>query len=198
MDKIVVKKISNVPGLYYTPNIISNCDELIGQFDKNKWSSLTSSPNSRVVQHFGFVYVYNSRKINMPAHPIPDFLIELANELTDICRQLDIIDDKYVFNQCIVNNYMPGQGISKHTDVKSYGKVIGCFTIGSGSIMKFVNQNTDEEYEKYVEANSLYIMSGDSRLVWTHEMPSNKFDIVNKIKIPRDRRISITFRNVPK
>lgn len=197
MDKIVVKQIYKVPGLYYTSNIITNCDEIIKELDKNNWNSLTSSPNSRVVQHYGYLYDYNSRKINVPTTPLPNYLIELSNELKEICKQLNIIDDDYNFNQCIVNNYIPGQGISKHTDVKSYGKVIGCFTLGSGAIMKFVNPTTNKEYEKYVEPNSLYIMSGDSRLVWTHEMPSNKFDIVNKIKIPRDRRISITFRNVP-
>ena len=40
-------------------------------------------------------------------------------------------------------------------------------------------------------------MSGDSRYKWCHSMPSKKFDIVNNIRIQRERRISLTFRNVP-
>jgi hypothetical protein len=64
--------------------------------------------------------------------------------------------------------------------------------------MKFTHREKKVEYEKYVEPNSLYIMSGDARHIWTHEMPSIKYCIVNKIKIPRNRRVSITFRNVPK
>ena len=197
MEQIKVKQISKVSGLYYTANLITNSDDLIKKLDKNNWSSLTASANSRKVQHYGYLYDYVSKKINIPTTPLPYFLTELAGELTDICKQLNLIDDDYVFNQCIVNNYESGQGISRHTDVKGYGKVIGCFTIGSGSTMKFVHPTTQVEYEKYVEPNSLYIMSGDARLIWTHEMLSSKFDIVNKIKIPRSRRISITFRNVP-
>jgi len=40
-------------------------------------------------------------------------------------------------------------------------------------------------------------MSGDARYVWTHSMPSRKYDIVDDEKITRGRRISLTFRNVP-
>ena len=197
MNKTIVKRISKVSGLYYSANLITDSNELIADLDKNNWLPITASAASRKVQHYGYLYDYISRKINIPTTPFPNFLTELANELQDICRQLNLIDNNYVFNQCIVNNYKSGQGISRHTDVKSYGKVIGCYTIGSGATMKFVHSKTGIEYEKYVEPNSLYIMSGDARHIWTHEMLSCKADIVNGIKIPRDRRISITFRNVP-
>jgi alkylated DNA repair dioxygenase AlkB len=60
--------------------------------------------------------------------------------------------------------------------------------------MKFTYNG--EHKEIYVKPNSLYIMSGDSRYVWSHSMPVKKSDVVNGIKIKRDRRISITFRNV--
>ena len=40
-------------------------------------------------------------------------------------------------------------------------------------------------------------MSGDSRYKWAHSMPLNNKDLVKNVKINRDRRISITFRNVP-
>jgi len=197
MEKITVKQISKVPGLYYISNLITNSDELTKELDKNNWLPITNSANSRKVQHFGYLYDYSSRKINIPTTPFSNFLTELANELRDICKQLKLIDDNYIFNQCIVNNYKRGQGISRHTDVKAYGKVIGCYTIGSGAKMKFVHPKTGIEYEKYVESNSLYIMSGDARHIWTHEMSASTADIVNNIKISRDRRISITFRNVP-
>jgi alkylated DNA repair dioxygenase AlkB len=197
MDKIIVKNISKVKGLYYVSNIINNQEELIKQLDDNEWKSLSNSANSRVVQHYGYLYDYKTRNINIPTTPFPDFIQELANLLTDICMQIGLIDEKYKFNQCIVNNYNAGQGISRHTDIKTYGKVIGCFTICSGATMKFFNPLDNSNYDKYVEANSLYIMSGDARYIWTHEMLTSKFDIVNKIKVPRGRRISITFRNVP-
>ena len=90
---------------------------------------------------------------------------------------------------------LSGQGISKHIDVTSYGGIIGCYTLNSGSIMNF-RSPSDDVVDVYVKPNSLYIMSGDARYKWTHEMPSCKNDVVNGMKILRDRRISVTFRNV--
>lgn len=50
----------------------------------------------------------------------------------------------------------------------------------------------DIEKELYVQKDSLYIMSGESRYSWTHEMPTRK----NDNDKPRSRRVSITFRMV--
>jgi len=140
-----------------------------------------------MVQHYGFKYDYFTRKIDQKCDPLPIFLQKLKNVLTNVCVELEIINKEYVFNQCIINNYYEGQGISPHIDVKSYGGVIGCFTLGSGAIMKF--SYGDEDVELYVKPNSLYIMSGDSRYKWNHSMPVKKSR--------KDRRVSITFRNVP-
>jgi len=64
----------------------------------------------------------------------------------------------------------------------------------SGATMRFSNQ--DHEYDIFVEPNTLYIMSGDARYAYKHEMISVKNDIVDGVKIKRGRRISITFRIV--
>jgi alkylated DNA repair dioxygenase AlkB len=114
----------------------------------------------------------------------------------EYCLQENLIDPSHEFNQCIINKYEPGQGINKHIDIKAYGPVIGCFTFGSGAVMTF--RRKDEVHHLYVKPNSLYIMSGESRLLWTHEMPSRKSDMVEGKKIPRGLRISVTFRHVPK
>ena len=171
--------------------------EIIKSIDQNPWTSITDSPNSRKTQHFGYKYDYKSRKIisDEKEKIIPDFLIPLQTFLTEQCQALSLIDVSYTFNQCIINNYEPGQGISKHIDLPSFGGVIGCFTFGSGAMMTF--RRVNEVFNIYVRPNSLYIMSGDSRHIWTHEMPSRKSDVVDDVKILRDRRVSVTFRHVP-
>lgn len=90
---------------------------------------------------------------------------------------------------------MPGQGISAHIDTRSYGDVICCYTMGSGAKMRYKNKDIIQDI--YLEPNSLYIMSGPARKEWTHEKSGLKSDIVGGKRIKRDRRISITFRNVP-
>ena len=194
---IEVEEHDKISGLYYIDNIKIDTLNIISESDKLVWQPLTNSSNSRAVQHYGFKYNYITNKITEKCSELPIFLNKFKELLTDICLQLGIIDTNYKFNQCIVNNYYSGQGISAHIDVKSYGNVIGCFTIGSGTIMKFSKKENSEDIELYVKPNSLYIMSGDSRYKWCHSMPSKKFDIVNNIRIQRERRISLTFRNVP-
>ncbi len=196
-----IKAITEVPGLYYISNI-QDLSWVIDILDNNdKWSSITNSDNSRKVQHFGYIYNYFTFKINEKTEDFPDYINKFAELLTCACLYLKIPipyqESGFWFNQCIINNYFPSQGIPKHTDIRSYGGVIGCFTIGSGGSMVFKNPDNNEKFELYTEPNSLYIMTGDSRYKWTHEMPLRKNDQINNIKIPRGRRISITFRNVP-
>ena len=192
--EITVKRVKSVQGLYYIKKIKFDFNDIITKLDEKNWSPIYDS-NSRKVQHYGYKYNYTTRNIYEKCDDIPDFLVKLQYYLSLICQKINIIDDKYEFNQCIVNNYDIGQGITKHTDIKSYGKVIGCFTFNSGCNMIFRKDNKKETI--YVKPNSLYIMSGECRYDWTHEMPKGNSDMVDNEKINRSRRISVTFRNVP-
>lgn len=167
---------------------------MVNELDKLEWKPLSSSINSRKVQHYGYLYDYTKYSITKAEYDIPEFMTELSNILITICKDKRIIGKDYIFNQCIVNNYNAGQGISKHIDLKTFGNVIGCFTINGGATMRF-NLGT-KTYNIYTKPRSLYIMSGESRYKWTHEMISVKYDTINDEKIERKRRISITFRNV--
>jgi len=206
-----VKMATKVKGLYYKPNVIDKeyTKELVLFLDKSgEWKPVSSKflksgeeSKGRKVQHYGYKYDYKTGSIYEKTNPIPKEFEPLIKSLKDICKSLHILPKGYVFNQVIVNNYDSGQGISSHTDVKDYGDVIGCYTIGSGGIMRFKKGSEQHDitrvHDIYVEPKSLYIMSGDSRKVWKHEMLSRKSDIVNGVKIARGRRISLTFRNVP-
>jgi len=183
-----------VPGLFYLADV-PVVDPIRDLDEKGGWSGVTESENSRKFQHFGFTYDYASRKIQGLAEEIPNFLLDLRDFLMETCRSLGIVDETYIFNQIIVNDYQPGQGISKHTDISAYGSVIGCFTFGSGAEMTF--RRGDQKEGLFVAKNSLYIMSGESRTDWTHEMASRKSDRVGGEKILRGRRVSVTFRMVP-
>lgn len=178
-------------GLFYLPATFDG-SSIISSLDQGEWKRVSESENSRRYQHFGSTYDYVRRKIVPGADPIPGFLEPLVSHLQAFCVEKGLPSD---FNQCIVNDYQPGQGINKHTDIKSYGDVIGCYTFGSGAMMVF--RRGDEVYNQYVEPNSLYVMSGESRSNWTHEMPSRKSDKVGGQTVKRGRRVSVTFRFAP-
>jgi len=185
MVELTYTKILDVPGLYYLDDIKENTYDIITNLDKLEWKAITPSKNSRKVQHYGYKYDYKTSNIYAKADDIPDFLLKLKKKLTQICLKLNIIDKSYEFNQCIINNYNSGQGISAHIDNLKYGKVIGCFSVGCDAKMKF-SQN-DKTKDIIVNNNSVYIMSDDARYKWKHSMIGSK---------KNERRISITFRNV--
>jgi alkylated DNA repair dioxygenase AlkB len=187
-------KVGKVNGLFYIDNIVIKTNNVINKLDKLEWTSLSNTKTSRLVQHYGYKYNYVTYKINEKCEEMPSFIKKYRDALIKICLKMDLIDNTYEFNQCIINNYECGQGISPHIDVKEYGSVIGCFTIGSGSMIVFNNKDLTEEI--YVKPGSLYIMSGDARYKWTHSIPSRKTDIIDGNKIKRSRRISLTFRFV--
>lgn len=163
-------------------------DEFISALDQLPWNSITSSANSRKTQHYGYEYSYSSSKVT-PCQPLPDFLLPLKNLLKEICEEQQLPSE---FDQCIVNNYEPGQGISKHIDSGIFGEVIACFILGSGSSLILGDK------EIYVPKKSLYLMTGESRYNLTHMIPARKSDMVNGKRVQRGRRISVTFRSIRK
>lgn len=179
-----VEEHSEIKGLFYVENCIEN-EDIMSDIDKNVWTPITNSKNSRLVQHYGYYYNYFDKNSVVEAPKFPQHIKSLEEILHHICSELKIIETTYCFNQCIVNNYYSGQTISKHIDAKIFGKVIGCFSLKSEATMKFTRG--DKHINLKVSPNSLYIMSDEARYKWTHEMT----------KLGKDkRRISITFRNI--
>lgn len=133
-------------------------------------------PGRRKVLQFGRAYSYSKRSIG-------DLRPEFPQELKDL---LTLIPQKFQkdYNQCIINQYKPGENITPHIDHRSFGPVICCFSFGCSATMRF--QVDDEIYDLRVKGKSLYIMSEDARSRYTHCMRPTSKGI----------RYSITFRTI--
>lgn len=138
---------------------------------------------SRRVQHYGYEYNYKPPYDLSDAPPIPDLFLKYGRQ----------IDQK--FNQVIVNEYTPGQGIGKHIDHKRlFGDRIASLSLGSGVAMIFRSNDLVKEF--YIQPRTLIIMEEDARWKFTHEIPSRKSDLVQGKTVPRKTRVSLTFRIV--
>lgn len=158
--------------IIYQENALTHEQErqLIEFIDSQIWSTELT----RRVQHYGYTYNYKNGAVSKTT-PIPPEWITLFNITEDKCC-------------IIVNEYLPGQGISPHIDSLKFREKIICYSLGSAINIQFALNYKYKNY--YVQPRSYYIMHGDSRYKWTHEIQRLKYDN----KIPRGRRISITIR----
>ncbi len=182
---------TDIRGLTYIPDYVSADEEqtLIAHIDQQSWIT----DLKRRVQHYGYRYDYKVRAVTSDAYlgSLPDWLQPLAQKLYDD-RTFPAVPD-----QAIVNEYLPGQGISAHIDcVPCFADTIASLSLGSPAVMQFANPQTSAKRDILLKERSLIILSGEARYEWTHSIPARKADIVNSLKINRDRRVSLTFRNI--
>lgn len=142
-------------GLYYFEKIITEelAKNIIEWYNTQeaKMIKVGLSKNSRKVLQYGYSYNYINQK-SEKIEDIPPILQELINIIPNINNQ------NQEYNQCIINRYLPGQGIGAHIDSKIFGDNIACFTLMSGRYIEFTDLT-----QLYTEPNSLYIMTGDAR-----------------------------------
>ncbi len=181
----------DIPGLCYIPDYISLTEEklLLGWIDEQGWFA----DLKRRVQHYGYRYDYKARAVSAESYlgPLPEAFLSL-------CRRLwteEIFDT--IPDQVIVNEYLPGQGISAHIDcVPCFADTIASLSLGSGCVMEFTDVKTSEKKPLWLEERSLAVLSGRARYEWQHAIPGRKSDIHGSIKKERQRRVSLTFRKV--
>lgn len=168
---------------------IEEAERLLAAADTNHWRN----DLKRRVQHYGWRYDYRARRVtaDMRLGPLPDWLaavVDSVGALPEFGRRPD---------QVIVNEYLPGQGISGHVDCEPcFGPVIASLSLSGHAEMVLRRSRTGERRSLMLEPFTLLILAGEARYDWTHEIPARKSDLVDGQRQPRGRRVSLTFRTV--
>ena len=104
----------------------------------------------------------------------------------------------YMPDQLIVNEYLPGQGITNHVDCEScFDDVIVSLSIGSPAVINFVHKDDKSRViPLLLESRSLMVITGPARYEWMHGIKGIKNETWEGNKFPRRRRLSLTFRKV--
>ena len=179
-------------GADYQPYFINKQEEkeLIAAIDQQHWIK----DLRRRVQHYGYRYDYKKRMLTED-----DRIGDLPSWVLPICKRLV---EQGVFqkhpDQLIVNEYQPGQGIAPHADRNCFGSVVASISLGSGCMMDIYPDPKDTKniFSIVLQPRSLLILRDIARDKWLHGIRPNKADIQDGSKIPRSRRISLTFRTV--
>lgn len=178
-------------GLTYREDHITrnDADALLAAVDASAWIA----DLNRRVQLYGYRYDYKTRQARRDDRigPLPDVLQRVAIGLT---REGVFAKSP---DQVIVNEYLPGQGISAHIDCRPcFGETIAILSLGSACVMRFAHHSSSRTVELALRPLSLLTLSGEARHEWTHAIPARKSDLIDGEKHSRSRRVSLTFRTM--
>ena len=180
-----------VPGLLLVPGYLDADHQaaLLGSVDAEPWSAELR----RRVQHHGYRYDYRRRSVapDMYLGELPGWARELADRLHADGYAPSVLD------QVIVNEYLPGQGISPHVDcVPCFGATVLSVSLGSACVLTMSDPAAGTKVPVLLEPGGLRAMSGPARYEWLHGIAPRRTDRFEGRTITRDRRVSLTFRSV--
>lgn len=174
--------IPAISGLQYLPNYVTEAEEaaLVTEIDAQAWD--TSWDRRR--QPYGAAYGPGQES----APPIPAWGRSLA------ARLFAAGVSEMPFDQMLINEYLPGQGISLHRDYDSFDRTVASLSLLSSCVMEFRHVADNRKTTLLLEPRSLLILSDEARYAWEHGIARRKNDVWRGVKIARARRLSITFR----
>jgi alkylated DNA repair dioxygenase AlkB len=185
--RIVHSLAMAIAGLRYVPDFVAADEEteLLARVDAEPWLD----DLERRVQHYGYRYDYKARKVSrsMFVGPLP----ALSHAVSARLVAMDLMSAPP--DQLIVNEYVPGQGISPHVDcVPCFGPRIVTVSLGSQCEMDFDPVNGGERVQLMLEPRSALLIADEARYRWRHSIRGRLSDRGRA----RTRRVSLAFRNV--
>ena len=99
------------------------------------------------------------------------------------------------FDQLTINEYQPGSGIPPHTDSHApFEEPLISVSLLSDIVLLFRNPLTGEEINVLIPARSAFVLTGESRYLWTHAINTRKIDRTASGLSFRRKRVSLTYR----
>lgn len=186
-----------VPGLCIVENFITEAqaDACLALFERENGIHWANSIRARQVQHFGYVFNYDTRRCD-PNEPINEPIPEVLLPILEKIAEYGIMDGERP-DQITVNEYLPGQGIAFHVDTHSaFTTTVASLSLCSEVVMDFRHSDGVRSEGILLPVRSLAVMSGPSRYMWEHAIVPRTFDVIDGEQVPRQRRVSITFRKI--
>jgi alkylated DNA repair dioxygenase AlkB len=179
------------PGLRVLERWLSADEEraLLAGVDAGEWRT----DIARRVQQHGLRY--SGRRTEHP-QVVPGGLPGWLGPVVDRLEQEHALVRRA--EQCNVNEYLPGQGIAAHVDVDHFGPKVALVSLASPTVMTFepAPGTAGERAELLLPNRSLVVLDGESRTGWRHGIPKRKADRIDGVRVPRHRRVSLTFRTL--
>lgn len=177
MIRTMVDDVNGIRGLTCVRDYITEAEEadLLDMIDARSWLTV----QKRAVQAYG---------TGTPTR-MPGWTLALADRLAyDGFAPAE-------FDQCIVEELLPGQGISAHVDnIAGIGGTIIALGLGAPLVMEFRHTAGKVRLPVLVPPRSLLVMSDAARYKWRHGVVARKTDWYDGVEYTRGRHVSVTFR----
>ena len=156
-------------GARIVPDVITEPEEerILLRISQAPWMTELS----RRVQHYGYRYDYRARGAGRhdPAAPFPRWAEAIAQRLAPHFAGR-------VPEQCIVNEYRPGQGIGMHADHAAFGPVVASLSLGAAWAMHFrprsarpyTRDGLPSDEIALLPRRSALVLTGSARYDWMH------------------------------
>jgi alkylated DNA repair dioxygenase AlkB len=176
----IAADVPPIPGLRYLPEYLNEAEEraLVEAIDGLPWNT-----EWRRRQPYGAGYGTRGG-----AAPIPEWGRRLADRML-----ADGVTD-VPFDQMLVNEYLPGQGISPHRDYAPFGRTVVSLSLLSPCVMDLRHPPTGRRERLLLEPRSLLVLADEARYGWEHGIAPRKRDSWQGLPVERGRRVSVTFR----
>ena len=156
-------------GAALVPDIVTEAEEerILLRISQAPWLA----DLSRRVQHYGYRYNYrgSTNGRHDPAPPFPRWATVIGDRLTPYFggRRPE---------QCIVNEYRPGQGIGMHADHQSFGPAVVSLSLGDAWTMNFrprsarpyVREGLASDEAVLLPRRAALVLRGRARSAWMH------------------------------
>ena len=178
-------------GARLVPDVVTEAEErrILLRISEAAWLA----DLSRRVQHYGFRYSYRSRGIGRhdPAPPFPRWAAVVADRLRPLFGG-DWAE------QCIVNEYCPGQGIGMHADHPSFGPVVVSLSLDAAWHMHFRPRSRSPYVRHGLPSDEVAVLPRRSALVLCEQARHAWMHAIDPAANARqaETRVSATFRTL--
>ncbi|KAE9589779.1 hypothetical protein Lal_00021562 [Lupinus albus] len=192
-DRFDWEEIREVKGLWISRNFLSPYKQstLFSEVQSENWFT---QPSNNQAMRFGDL---PSWAIQL-SHSVRDSVLAASDDDRLLPLPLDLLLRQPLFDQMIVNQYQPGEGICAHVDLLRFEDGIAIVSLESSCVMHF--SSVDNELVSVpvlLNPGSLVVMSGEARYRWKHEINRKPgFQTWEGRELDQMRRTSVTLRKL--
>ena len=187
---------------YYLPNFVSSSEaeyllSSINNQPKTRWVNLSN----RRLQNWGVKPLASNNASLTPGipEPLPPFLNTMVDRMVHCC----VFKQESPPNHCLVNEYLPNQGIMPHEDGPNYDSTVATVSLGEHCLLDLYSKEGKKLFSLHLEPNSLFVMQKDAYESHLHGISESNDLIIDKCVLNAMShgtitriapRVSLTFR----